>query len=379
MINLIAQSIVAVALLFLLVIIDPILALMVGLTLGLGYAFFYKISSNFLNRIGKERVKENQLRFMTVNEVFGAVKEIKLGGFEYNFIKRFDLPAKAYAKHESSSQIISQLPRYIFEIISFGGMFLVILYLMLQNSSFYKALPVISIYAFAGYRLMPALQQIYIAATRLRFTEPALENLHKDLMGLKFSVVNDDKSKINFKFVDLGGGIGIPYSKKDKKLNLNMYSKLVKKFIGNRNIKIIFEPGRFIVGNTSILITKIIYIKKSNNKNFIILDAGMNDFMRPALYDAHHNIVALKNSNRKISGSIEFVGPICESTDKFLNKKSFSSVKEGDFVAITDVGAYGMTLASNYNTRPTIAEIMVSGSKHKLIRKRQSLEHLINN
>ena len=188
-----------------------------------------------------------------------------------------------------------------------------------------------------------------------------------------------NKSKINFKFVDLGGGIGIPYSKKDKKLNLNMYSKLVKKFIGNRNIKIIFEPGRLIVGNTSILITKIIYIKKSNNKNFIILDAGMNDFMRPALYDAHHNIIALKNSNRKISGSIEFVGPICESTDKFLNKKSFSRVKEGDFVAITDVGAYGMTLASNYNTRPIIAEIMVSGSKHKLIRKRQSLEHLINN
>jgi len=187
-----------------------------------------------------------------------------------------------------------------------------------------------------------------------------------------------NKSKINFKFIDLGGGVGIPYSKEDKKLNLNKYAKLVKKFIKNRNIKIIFEPGRFIIGNTSILISKIIYIKKSNNKNFIILDAGMNDFMRPALYDAYHNIIPLKSSNKKISGNIEFVGPICESSDKFLNKKNFSRVKEGDFIAITDVGAYGMALTSNYNTRPIVAEIMVSGSKHKLIKKRESLEHLIN-
>jgi diaminopimelate decarboxylase len=188
-----------------------------------------------------------------------------------------------------------------------------------------------------------------------------------------------DKTKIKFKFIDLGGGMGIAYSSMGKKLNLKLYAKLINKFIKNKKIKIIFEPGRFIVANTSILISKVIYIKKSNNKNFIILDAGMNDLMRPALYDAYHEIIPLIKSNKKILGNIEFVGPICESSDKFLKQKNFSKIKEGDYVAITNVGAYGMSLSSNYNTRPTIAEIMVSGSKYKLIKKRQSLENLINN
>ena len=105
----------------------------------------------------------------------------------------------------------------------------------------------------------------------------------------------------------------------------------------------------------------------------------MNDLMRPALYDAHHKIIPLVKNNSRIKGNIEFVGPICESSDKFLNQKGFSKISEGSYVAIADVGAYGMSLASNYNTRPIIAEIMVNGSKHKLIKKRQSLENLINN
>ena len=188
-----------------------------------------------------------------------------------------------------------------------------------------------------------------------------------------------EKTKINFKFIDLGGGMGISYTNKEKQLNLKQYAHLVSKFIKNRNTKIIFEPGRFIIGNTAILITKIIYIKKNNNKIFIILDTGMNDLMRPALYDAQHPIIPLKKTNKLIKGNIEFVGPICESSDTFLNKKNFSKVKEGDYVGITHAGAYGMSLSSNYNTRPIIAEIMVSGSKHKIIRKRQSLENLINN
>ena len=188
-----------------------------------------------------------------------------------------------------------------------------------------------------------------------------------------------NKTKINFKFIDLGGGIGISYSNKEKKLNLKHYSELIKKFTKNKNIKIIFEPGRFIVGNTGVLITKIIYIKKSNNKKFVILDTGMNDLMRPALYDAKHQIISLKKTNKRIRGNFEFVGPICESADKFLSQKGFSKIKEGDYVGLTHVGAYGMTLSSNYNTRPIAAEIMVSGSKHKLIRKRQSLENLIKN
>ena len=188
-----------------------------------------------------------------------------------------------------------------------------------------------------------------------------------------------NEANISFEFIDLGGGMGISYSKKEKKLNLTEYSQLVYKFIKNKKAKIIFEPGRFIIGNSSILVSKILYIKKSNNEIFIILDAGMNDLMRPALYDAHHEIIPLKKSNKKIVGNIEFVGPICESSDTFLNLKSFPKVEEGDYVAITHVGAYGISLSSNYNSRPIIAEVMVDGNKHKLIKKRQSLENLINN
>ena len=187
-----------------------------------------------------------------------------------------------------------------------------------------------------------------------------------------------NKTKINFKYIDLGGGMGISYSKNEEQINLQQYSKLVNKFIKNKASKIIFEPGRFIIGNTAILITKIIYIKKSNNKNFIILDAGMNNLMRPALYNAHHHIIPLTRKGKFSGKNLKFVGPICESTDKFYDQKTFSEIKEGDYVGLTNVGAYGMSLSSNYNTRPTIAEIMVSGSKHKLIRKRQSLESLVN-
>ena len=131
----------------------------------------------------------------------------------------------------------------------------------------------------------------------------------KKMLSVVNKVIN--KTKINFRFIDLGGGMGISYSKKEKEINLKKYAKLIQKFMKNKNSKIIFEPGRFIIGNAAILITKIIYIKKSNKKNFIILDAGMNDIMRPALYGARHKIIPLKKSNKRIFGNIEFVGPIC--------------------------------------------------------------------
>jgi len=202
-------------------------------------------------------------------------------------------------------------------------------------------------------------------------------NPFKKVLNIINRIIN--KTNINFKFIDLGGGMGISYSHDEKELNLNQYAKAVNKFIKNKKAKIIFEPGRFIIGNTSILISKVIYIKKSNKKTFIILDAGMNDLMRPALYDSYHEIIPVRKINKKIVGNIQFVGPICESTDKFINKKDFAKVIENDYVAIKNVGAYGMSLASNYNTRPLIAEILVSGSKYKLIKKKQSLENLINN
>jgi diaminopimelate decarboxylase len=183
---------------------------------------------------------------------------------------------------------------------------------------------------------------------------------------------------LKLKFVDLGGGFGINYSGKDRPINLKKYSTLVHNFSKKLKCKIIFEPGRSIIGDTGILLSKIQYIKQGANKNFIILDAGMNDFMRPALYDAKHKIIPISRAKSKIKGLIEFVGPICESTCKFGIYKNYQKIKESDYVAITNVGAYGASLSSNYNTRPLIAEILVNKNKLRYIRKKQNLLKLIN-
>jgi len=184
--------------------------------------------------------------------------------------------------------------------------------------------------------------------------------------------------RLNLNYVDLGGGFGINYTNKERPINLNKYSKLVENFSKKLNCKIIFEPGRSIIGNTGLLISKIQYIKKGANKNFIILDAGMNDFMRPALYDAFHQIIPVSKNSAKSKGKIEFVGPICESTCKFGIYKNYQKINENDFIAITNVGAYGSSLSSNYNTRPLIAEILINKNKLRYIRKKQNLLKLIS-
>jgi diaminopimelate decarboxylase len=185
-----------------------------------------------------------------------------------------------------------------------------------------------------------------------------------------------NKANFKFEFIDLGGGMGISYNN-NKKLNYKKYNIAIKKFIKNHKSKIIFEPGRSIVGNIGTLISKIIYIKKSEKKDFVILDAAMNDLMRPALYGAiHKTLPSIKN--RKISKkTYELVGPICESTDKFSTLQKFQNLKEKDIIVICDVGAYGMSLSSNYNVRPKPIELLIKGSKIKVIKKRQNHRDLI--
>ena len=185
------------------------------------------------------------------------------------------------------------------------------------------------------------------------------------------------KTKIYFEFVDLGGGFGIAYKKSDRQINLKNYSNLVEKFKKKYNCNIIFEPGRAIVGNTAILVSKVQYLKKGSNKTFAILNAGMNDFMRTALYDAVHNIIPVIKNSKKNKGTLEFVGPICETTCKFIKYKKYQKLNQSDFVAISDVGAYGASLSSNYNTKPLIAEIIVKNSKARVIRKKQDIKNLL--
>ena len=185
------------------------------------------------------------------------------------------------------------------------------------------------------------------------------------------------KSKYKFEYIDLGGGMGIDYDHNNSKLNLEKYSLDIKKFIKTHKVKIIFEPGRSIIGDSAILITKIIYIKEGDKKDFIILDVAMNDLMRPALYGAKHKIIPVRKVSKKSKKSYEFVGPICESTDTFSTVKKYQKLNEGDFLAICDVGAYGMSLASNYNVRPKPMEILIKNSKIQILNKRQKISDLI--
>ncbi len=199
MITLIAQTTVTIALLTLIVLTDPKLAIIIISTLGGAYFLIYKLTRNILNRIGKQRLKANESRFTAVVEAFGAVKEIKVGRLENIFVKRFSSPSLTSASHTAYSQIISHLPRFALESIAFGGMLLVILYFISQSGTFTKAVPIIALYAFTGYRLMPALQQIFGSITQIRFVGPSLDKLYNDLKSLEPVNLNNDEGNIELR------------------------------------------------------------------------------------------------------------------------------------------------------------------------------------
>ena len=196
--ELIAKSIVAITLIAFLIIVDPKLALIVGFLLSGMYLLIFYIIRGYLKRIGDKRLKNNELRFTTVSEAFGAAKEVKVGGLEQTYIKSFSDSAKIFAHTQASSQVISELPRFILEAIAFGGILLIILYIMGQTGSLNTALPIISLYVFAGYRLMPAFQQIYNSFTRLTFVGPSLDKLTNDIKNLKPFDKNQDEGVLAF-------------------------------------------------------------------------------------------------------------------------------------------------------------------------------------
>lgn len=190
--EIISKGILVITLIILLLITDPKLALIVGFVLGTAYLLIYLFTRSYLNRIGKQRLESNQERFTAVSEAFGAAKEIKVGGLEQIYIKRFSDPAKIFAKLQAIGIVIAQLPRYVLEAVVFGGMMVLILYLMRQTGSFNAAIPVITLYVFAGYRLMPALQQVYSSFTKLAFFGPSVDKLYKDLKSLEPLKLNQD-------------------------------------------------------------------------------------------------------------------------------------------------------------------------------------------
>ena len=197
LILLIANSTVAISLIMLLIVINPILALMVGCILGISYAVIYTSSRKYLKKIGEKRLENNQTRFTAVSEAFGAAKDVKVRGLEENFIKRFSNAAQIFAKTNSSALAIQQLPRFALEGVAFGSVILVMLFMISKSGNFNEALPIVSLYVFAGYRLMPALQQIYSSITQLRFIGPSLDSLSNDLKNLKSFNINKDKNTLS--------------------------------------------------------------------------------------------------------------------------------------------------------------------------------------
>jgi len=187
------------------------------------------------------------------------------------------------------------------------------------------------------------------------------------------------EKNISLEYLNIGGGLGIIY-KDENPQTAQIYAKEVLPLLKKANLKIIMEPGRFIVGNAGILVTKVLYVKAAPKKKFVIVDAGMNDLIRPALYGAYHQILPVQPDTRNpIPEKVDIVGPICESGDFLAKERLLSPVNEGEFLAVMSAGAYGFSMSSNYNSRRRAEEIMVSGNKAVSIRKREEYSDLVRN
>lgn len=179
---------------------------------------------------------------------------------------------------------------------------------------------------------------------------------------------------VEIKYLDAGGGLGISYKDEEPPVPKDLAKNLIPLLEG-RKLTLIMEPGRSIVGNAGILVTKTLYLKKGEDKEFVIVDAGMNDLIRPSLYEAYHHIVPVIR-NKRDSIISDVVGPICESGDFLARKRELKRLKQGEYLAVMSAGAYGFSMSSNYNSRPRVAEVLVKDEKHFLIRKRQTYADL---
>ena len=184
----------------------------------------------------------------------------------------------------------------------------------------------------------------------------------------------------NIRRLDLGGGLGIPYTRSNEAPPLPTdYGAMVKRVLGHLNCEIEIEPGRLIAGNAGILVSQVIYVKEGEDRKFLILDAAMNDLIRPAMYDAHHDIEPVIEPQAGAErATYDVVGPVCESGDTFAKGREMTQMTTGDLVAFRSAGAYGAVMSSEYNTRPLIPEVMVNGSEFAVIRSRPSFDEIIN-
>src|SRR3989338_1912253 len=235
----------------------------------------------------------------------------------------------------------------------------------------------------------------HIFLNRSRFKNLDIEGLHihigsqivkagpfiSAIRKIKSLIEEFESRNIEIKWLNIGGGLGIIYSG-ERPQTAEEYAKRILPLLSKVNSKIILEPGRFIMGNSGILVSRILYIKKGPNRNFAIIDAGMNDLIRPSLYEAYHEVLPVKSAAYISSGNIQkydIVGPICESGDFLATDRKFVNLKQGNLLAVMGAGAYGFSMSSNYNSRPRPVEVLVDGSAYKLIRRRETYRDLIRN
>jgi diaminopimelate decarboxylase len=183
-------------------------------------------------------------------------------------------------------------------------------------------------------------------------------------------------TKLRLEYLDIGGGLAVTYDQ-ERSVDVGQFGKAIGSLVGGSGLKIILEPGRFLVGNAGILLTRVLYRKRSGGKEFIIADAGMTDLLRPSHYNAYHRIDAVRPSGRTTVADV--VGPICESGDFLALDRQIDDAQPGDLLAVQSTGAYGFVMSSNYNSRPRAAEVLVDGAKFAVITRRESYDDLIRN
>ena len=232
----IAKGLVAITIIILLIIINPKLALIIGLTISFAYALVFHLSANYLKRIGEERLLHNELRYKLISEAFNASKAIKIAGLEKYYLDRFSISSLIYGNSTTSAEVIKQVPRFFLEAIVFGGLLLMILYFMIRTGDFQSIIPILSLYVFAGYRLMPALQQIYASLTILKFIGPSIDKLYREINNLTLITKKLDKGVISLtKTITLKDiHYSYPNSSKTtiKGINLSIPAKSIVAFTG---------------------------------------------------------------------------------------------------------------------------------------------------
>jgi diaminopimelate decarboxylase len=233
---------------------------------------------------------------------------------------------------------------------------------------------------------------VYRLAKQSRFLDPVGISVHigsqiqtaepfgAALLAVANLIRELETDGIRIKFVDAGGGLGIDYlpgsSAFDPVVAMGKYAAALERSLGELDVRLLLEPGRFLVAQAGALLTRVLNVKRNGAKTFVITDAGMNDLIRPALYQAYHEIVPVVKDATSKPAVVDIVGPVCETGDFFARDRWLPEVKEGDLVAILDAGAYGMSLSSNYNTRPRPAEVLVEGKRARLIRRRETIQDL---